>query len=181
MFSKRKSGAAEPDREFSSAHPLDESKIGDLVLPRLAVQPPAVFASTLMAGAAIDHFLAPMSLGLGWPGAIAGLVLGVSGVALAMWSMQAYRRAASSPDPNHMPSTLVTTGPYRRTRNPIYLGSLLMVAGIGIGANVPWILVLTVIAAFVVHYGIVLREEAYLEHVFGQRYLDFKSRVRRWV
>jgi protein-S-isoprenylcysteine O-methyltransferase Ste14 len=75
----------------------------------------------------------------------------------------------------------VTTGIHGWTRNPIYLGLFLVYGGIGIAARSPWTLILTLPLAFTIRYGVVGREEAYLERRFGDAYRDYKARVRRWL
>jgi protein-S-isoprenylcysteine O-methyltransferase Ste14 len=76
---------------------------------------------------------------------------------------------------------LVTTGVHGWTRNPIYLGMFLVYGGIGVAARSPWTLILTLPLAITIRYGVVAREEAYLERRFGAAYRDDKARVRRWV
>jgi protein-S-isoprenylcysteine O-methyltransferase Ste14 len=75
----------------------------------------------------------------------------------------------------------VTTGIHGWTRNPIYLGMFLVYGGIGLAAQSPWILILTLPLAITICFGVVAREEAYLERRFGDAYLDYKARVRRWL
>lgn len=67
------------------------------------------------------------------------------------------------------------------TRNPIYLGMFLVFIGIGVAAQSLWILTLTLPLAIIIRYGVVAREEAYLERRFGGAYRDYKTRVRRWL
>ena len=82
----------------------------------------------------------------------------------------------------HKPTTaIVENGPYRFTRNPIYLGMFLSQAGIAIGFDDLWVLATLVPFYFVIRHGVVAREEAYLERKFGAVYLGYKSRVRRWL
>jgi protein-S-isoprenylcysteine O-methyltransferase Ste14 len=76
---------------------------------------------------------------------------------------------------------LVTTGIHGWTRNPIYLGMFLVYGGIGVAAQSTWVLVLTLPLAILIRYGVVVREEAYLERRFRDAYLDYKRRVRRWL
>jgi protein-S-isoprenylcysteine O-methyltransferase Ste14 len=76
---------------------------------------------------------------------------------------------------------LVTTGIHGWSRNPIYLGMFLIYGGIGVAAQSPWILILMLPLAITVRYGVVAREEAYLERRFGDAYLNYKRRVRRWL
>jgi protein-S-isoprenylcysteine O-methyltransferase Ste14 len=178
VFRRKRSGL---NNEFSSAHPLDDEDIGELKLPKFVAQPPAVYLVAVLGGATLEQFVWPLSFGLGWVGSVIGLLLGVAGVTLTMMAMQAFRKAASSPDPNHMPSVLVETGPFTRTRNPLYLGTLLMVLGVGIAANMPWVVVAAIPAMLVIHFGVVVREEAYLEDMFGEEYRAYSQRVRRWI
>jgi len=78
-------------------------------------------------------------------------------------------------------STLVTGGIHGWSRNPIYVGMFLLYAGIGLVVRSPWILILTLPLAITIRYGVVAREEAYLERRFGDAYRDYKTRVRRWL
>ena len=90
--------------------------------------------------------------------------------------------AAATPVPTNEPTrALVTTGIHGWTRNPIYLGMFLVYGGIGIAARSPWTLVLTLPLAITIRYGVVAREEAYLERRFGDAYRDYKARVHRWL
>ena len=84
--------------------------------------------------------------------------------------------------PTNVPTrALVTTGIHGWTRNPIYVGFFLVYLGIGIAARSPWILILTPPLAVTIRYGVVAREEVYLERRFGDAYGDYKMRVRRWL
>ena len=76
---------------------------------------------------------------------------------------------------------LVTTGIHGWSRNPIYVGMFLIYGGIAITAASTWLLALALPLAIVIRYGVVAREEAYLERRFGSAYRDYKARVRRWV
>jgi protein-S-isoprenylcysteine O-methyltransferase Ste14 len=76
---------------------------------------------------------------------------------------------------------LVTRGIHGWSRNPIYLGMFLVYGGIGIAVRSPWILILLLPLAVTIRYGVVAREEAYLERRFGNAYRDYKARVRRWL
>ena len=78
-------------------------------------------------------------------------------------------------------TTIVGTGPYRLTRNPIYLGMMLGLIGLAVALNSLWLLLPVAPFALVIRYGVVAREEAYLERKFGDVHLSYKSRVRRWL
>jgi protein-S-isoprenylcysteine O-methyltransferase Ste14 len=111
---------------------------------------------------------------------IAGLLI-VIGISLFGTGVKSFS-AAATPVPTNMPArTLVTTGIHGRTRNPIYLGFFLVYVGIGLVAHSLWILALTMPIAVVMRYGVVAREESYLERRFGDAYRDYKARVRRWL
>ena len=75
----------------------------------------------------------------------------------------------------------IDTGPYRFMRNPIYLGMFLGLVGLAIAFDSLWLLVALVPFALVIRYGVVAREEAYLDRKFGDVYRRFRSRVRRWL
>jgi protein-S-isoprenylcysteine O-methyltransferase Ste14 len=75
----------------------------------------------------------------------------------------------------------VKTGPYRFTRNPIYLGMVLGLIGLAIAFNSLWLLMTLVPFALVIHYGVITREEAYLERKFRDVYRRYRARVRRWL
>ena len=90
--------------------------------------------------------------------------------------MRGYTR--SSPVPT---TAIVAQGPYRYTRNPIYIGMFLGQTGFALGFNSLWLLAMLVPFYLVIRYGVVAREEAYLERKFGATYGTYKSRVRRWL
>ena len=145
------------------------------------IRPPIALALAVAAGFAAT-WLYPLPfvqalIPAGWVGA--GLF--VLGLALAAWAVATMRRAGTRFE-THQPTTrIVSAGPYRLTRNPIYAGMFLALIGLAIGFDSLWLL--GALAAFypVIRYGVVAREEAYLERKFGGAYLDYKARVRRWV
>ncbi len=91
------------------------------------------------------------------------------------------RRAGTEFDVHKPTTAIVENGPYRATRNPIYLGMLLGQVGIAIGFDNLWVLAMLVPFYFLIRHGVVAREEAYLERKFGTLYRNYKSRVRRWL
>jgi len=147
-------------------------------------RPPLLFLASLLLGFVLDRLLdSQLSLSgetdLIWWTVGGGLML--IGVALAAAGIRNFSRAAT-PVPTNEPSrALVTTGIHGWSRNPIYLGMFLAYGGITIAARSPWILILTLPLAVTMRYGVVAREEAYLERRFGDAYRDYKARVRRWL
>ena len=146
-------------------------------------RPPFLFLAALLLGFASDRVLllrfpVLMSEPVHW--IIAGSLI-LAGLTLAAAGIRNLSRAGT-PVPTYEPTrALVTTGIHGRTRNPIYLGFFLMYGGLGIAARNPSILVLMLPLAIVIRYGVVAREEAYLERRFGDAYRDYRARVRRWM
>jgi protein-S-isoprenylcysteine O-methyltransferase Ste14 len=125
----------------------------------------------------VAHHSAPLGDALVWP----GWVLVAAGVALVGWSALAFRKARTTIVPHEPPSALVETGPYRFSRNPIYLADLMILAGAALILGEPAALVLLVAFHQILLRQFILPEEAVLERDLGQPYLDFKARVRRWI
>ena len=89
---------------------------------------------------------------------------------------------AGTPVRGYKPTqALVTTGVHGWSRNPIYVGMFLIYAGVGVAVQSPWIMILIVPLAITIRFGVVAREEAYLERRFGDAYQAYKARVRRWL
>lgn len=146
-------------------------------------RPILFFPAAILVGLALDRLL-PLSFPV--PGIdlvywIVGGCLILIGLAFFAAGVRNFSRAATPLPTNQPARVLVTTGIYRWTRNPIYLGFFLVYGGIGVAAQSPWILILTLPLAIAVRYGVVAREEVYLERRFGDAYLDYKRRVRRWL
>jgi protein-S-isoprenylcysteine O-methyltransferase Ste14 len=112
---------------------------------------------------------------------LAGVALIALGLLLSIAVVRAFGRVGT-PVPPYRPTThFVTTGPYRYTRNPDYIGQTLTYVGIAIVANSWWPLFLLPLVLLVVQRGVVRREERYLEVKFGQEYRDYMARVPRWL
>jgi protein-S-isoprenylcysteine O-methyltransferase Ste14 len=146
-------------------------------------RPPLLFLAALLLGLASDRLLPwPFTVRAGdllhW--AVAGSFIPV-GLALAAAGIRNFFRAATPVPTNEPTRALVTTGIHGWSRNPIYLGMFLVYGGIGIAARSPITLILTLPLAITIRYGVVAREEAYLEGRFGDAYRSYKARVRRWL
>jgi protein-S-isoprenylcysteine O-methyltransferase Ste14 len=102
-------------------------------------------------------------------------------LALLAWAIVTITRAGSSVPTNLPTTTIVESGPYRFTRNPIYLGMFLGLIGLALAFDTLWLLLMLVPFALAIRYGVVGREEAYLERKFGDAYRGYRSRVRRWL
>lgn len=93
----------------------------------------------------------------------------------------ALKRAGTPVNPFKSTTSLVVEGPYRLSRNPMYLSLTLLYAGAGVLLNLMWTFVLLPGALAIMHYGVILREERYLEEKFGQAYQRYRAKVRRWI
>lgn len=144
------------------------------------VRPPLVYLSAIILGV-ILHLIAPISF---FPHALAmpvGIALILIAIALLYASVARFR-AAGTPVPAYKPTTaIVRKGPYRFTRNPIYLGFSLFQLGVAICVNSVWLLVTLALALVLMTYAVIQKEEQYLERKFGAEYLDYKTSVRRWL
>ncbi|HSE77200.1 MAG TPA: isoprenylcysteine carboxylmethyltransferase family protein [Alphaproteobacteria bacterium] len=149
-----------------------------------AVRPPRLHLAAIAVGFALDWIvptaLAPSDLSPSWRAAIGGGLVAL-GAALFTWSIGRFR-AADTPVPTIQPTrALVADGPYRFSRNPIYLSMAVIHAGIALAADNAWVLLLLAPTLIVIRYGVIAREERYLERKFGADYLAYKRQVRRWV
>jgi protein-S-isoprenylcysteine O-methyltransferase Ste14 len=148
--------------------------------PGIKIPPPLIYLLPLLLGLVLDRrahvpFL-PRGVArvLGWP-----LVGGA--MALATWFARTMRDAETTMHINKPVSTLVQDGPFRYSRNPGYLSLTILYAGIAVLRNALWAILLLPLVLIVMQREVIGREERYLERTFGEEYLDYKARVRRWV
>ena len=155
----------------------------DAQVARPIMRPPLLYLACLILGLALDRVL-PLSLTIPVADLVRWMTGGcliIVGVTIFVGGVRNFSRAAT-PVPSTQPvRMLVTTGIHSLSRNPIYVGMFLIYAGIGVAALSPWILVLMLPIAIIMRYGVVAREEVYLERRFGDAYRDYKARVRRWL
>ena len=144
------------------------------------IPPPPIYLLALLLGLLLDRrahvpFL-PRGVArlLGWP-----LVGG--GMALATWFVRTMRDADTTLDVNKPVSSLVQDGPFRYSRNPGYLSLTILYVGIASLRNALWAILLLPLVVYVIQREVIEREERYLERTFGEEYLTYKRRVRRWV
>ena len=160
-----------------------DQQASDTAVAGAIARPPFLYLACLLLGLALDHVM-PLPLALPeaalirWP---VGGGLIVVGLAIVAAGIRNFSRAATPVPSNKPVRALVTTGIHGWSRNPIYVGMFLLYAGVGLAARSPWVLVLALPLAITLRYGVVAREEAYLERRFGDPYRDYKARVRRWL
>ena len=112
---------------------------------------------------------------------VLGAMLLLMSAAIARWAFVTLRQAGTSANPRKASMALATDGPFRLSRNPIYLAMTGLYLGIALIGNTWWPLLLLAPLLFVMHYGVVLREERYLEKQFGEIYVAYKTSSRRWL
>lgn len=148
--------------------------------PGVDMPPPLYFVGPLVACLLIEAFVPTRILAHPW-GWIVGAVLLLAGLALAIAAARTQRRAGTDFRPDRPSTRIVSHGVYGRTRNPIYLGFALATTGIALLANSLWALAAVPIGIALVQTFVIAREERYLERKFGEEYLAYKRRVRRWL
>ncbi|HWB45295.1 MAG TPA: isoprenylcysteine carboxylmethyltransferase family protein [Hyphomicrobiaceae bacterium] len=148
---------------------------------RVVVRPPLAWGLAVIGGFALDWFAPLPFLPPDWPAIWLGATIFVLALALLIWAVVTMTRAGSNVPTNRPTIAIVGGGPYRFTRNPIYLGMFLGLIGLATTFNAVWLLIALFPFALVIRYGVVAREETYLERKFGDMYRSYRSRVRRWL
>jgi protein-S-isoprenylcysteine O-methyltransferase Ste14 len=152
----------------------------DAAAVRLA--PPLVYLLAVIAGVLLQYLVYPLRAAL--PGGLritATVVLAALGLALMLGAFRHFQRTGQDPAPWTPTPEMIASGVYERTRNPMYVSMTLLLASIGIGAANGWMLLSIPLVVLVIQQTAIRHEEAYLERKFGEPYLAYKRRVRRWI
>ena len=150
--------------------------------PGVIAPPPLIFGGIFLLALAIDRTL--LGMGFSLPDearTIAGGLCGFAGIALILVAAVQFRAARTAIEPWKPTTAIVTTGVFGFSRNPIYLGMAVGYAGLGLLADSVLALVLLPLALLIMQYGVIRREERYLETKFGNSYSDYCRNVRRWM
>ncbi|ODP39413.1 methyltransferase family protein [Sphingomonas turrisvirgatae] len=145
--------------------------------------PPLIFLAFLGLGIALEYGLV-RTQGLDMPASLRVTVIGalfLVGAALIAAATLRFRKAGTPAPPWHPTTSFVAEGVYRWTRNPMYLGMMLIYLAGGVAADAPVVFWLLVLLIPTIHYGVILREERYMAGKFGQPYIDYTHRVPRWL
>ena len=148
--------------------------------PNIIAPPPLIFFGCALASWLLQHLfpLRVMSYSLSLP---IGIALACVAGSLVVWAALIMKERGTNVRPDRPSQTIVTSGPYRFTRNPMYLSLCLLQLGLGFILD-GWIPLLFIIPlALILHFGVIVREEQYLESKFGEQYSVLKKTVRRWV
>ena len=143
------------------------------------LRPPILFLGSILLGIALNrawplHFVSPSVR-------LVGLLVAVCAVALFLLSYREFRAAGTSVQGSKRTTVIVRTGPYRFSRNPIYLAFILFVLGLSVWLNNLWLLVTVVPAVAIIALVVIPREERFLKQDFNEQYSSYKAAVRRWL
>jgi protein-S-isoprenylcysteine O-methyltransferase Ste14 len=161
--------------EGIDAPPRDEADRSGVKIP-----PPLLYIAGFVVGVALELAFPIAALPLAL--ALAALFVGVAiWLALDGAAMLHFRRSGTSMVPMRPSTALVTSGPYRFTRNPMYVGMAVLYAALALALGVIWALAVLPLVILAVDRLVIAREEPYLERKFGEQYREYKRRVRRWL
>jgi protein-S-isoprenylcysteine O-methyltransferase Ste14 len=143
------------------------------------LRPPIIFLCAILLGIVLSrtwplHFVSPGVR-------LLGPIVTACAVVLFLLSYREFRRAGTSVQGSKRSTTIVRTGPYRFSRNPIYLAFILLVLGLSVWLNTLWLFVTLVPAVGIIAVVVIPREERFLERNFNDQYLSYKAQVRRWL
>ena len=147
--------------------------------PGVITIPPLIYLAFLVPGIALE-LLFPVDLLFNLAQYIVGFLLVATSLVLLPRAFGRFRAARTNVDVRKPTTAIIRDGPYRFSRNPLYLSMTLIYLGIGVASDSLWILGTLIPALVVMYYGVIFREEAYLERKFGEEYLSYKRSVRRW-
>lgn len=152
----------------------------DLDSPHVLILPPLLYLLGLAVGF-ILHLLAPRSIAPPPLAYVLAIALLVAGIGLGSWARLHLKRRGTHVDPRQPTTALVTDGPYRYSRNPLYFRVTLLYLGFAFFVNDVWLLAVLPLVLIVLYVGVIRREERYLEAKFGDDYRAYKANVRRWL
>lgn len=148
--------------------------------PGVIALPPLIFLVAIVVGALI-HWIRPLTIPVPtlWRWVAGAVIAGC--VAFAMWARVTFTRAGTNVNPNLPSLVIVESGPYRITRNPMYVAMTIALGALAFATRVGWYLVLLVPVSALLYWGVILREERYLSAKFGAPYDAYRQRVRRYL
>ncbi len=148
--------------------------------PNVIAIPPLIYLAFLAVGLLLDYLFPVPVL----PNSIqyaVGFGISIASALIMPFVLLRFKNANTNFDPRKPTTRIVTTGPYRYSRNPSYVSLTMLYLGIAIAADSVWVLAGLIPTLVVMHYGVILREEQYLAEKFGEPYLQYKRSVRRWL
>jgi len=148
----------------------------------VVIKPPVLFLAFLVLGIMLN-FIVKLAIfsesSVGYVYFAGGLLI-LSGVSLIIWAAKTFKKSGEAPHHGNPIHKIITSGPFQFTRNPMYLSMISIYIGLSIILNTYWLLLFLPPMLTILHYGVILREEEYLENKFKEEYVSYKSQVRRW-
>ena len=185
----KKTPSDDPSQETSDGTPVTNAPVTNAPVtdtfdgvdaPDVLTFPSVIFAIFFVMGYVTDLAF-PVALGWADGRMVVGGGFIAASIALVGWAVSRFIRAKTHVDVRQPATIIVTDGPYRLSRNPMYLAASLLYGGVTIILAMPWTLVLLIPCLITLRQGVILREERYLDRKFGDTYRAYKSRVRRWI
>ena len=148
--------------------------------PNVIAIPPLIYLAFLAVGLLLDYLFPVPVLPNSIQYAVGFGIIIAPGLVMRFVLLE-FRKAETQFDPRKPTTAIITTGPYRFSRNPSYISLTMLYLGIAIAADSVWVLAGLIPTLVIMHYGVILREEEYLETKFSEEYLRYKNTVRRWL
>lgn len=148
---------------------------------KIIAPPPLIYFLTLVEGLILQYYVPIYIISPSLPLLLLAIFLFVMGCILPVWSLLTMRSSRTPVNPYKTPTNLVTKGPYKFSRNPIYVGLTFIYLAISIIANSLWLFLLLIPMLTLLWWGVIQREEIQLEESFGEAYLAYKKQVRCWL
>ncbi len=148
--------------------------------PQVKIIPPLVFLTGLLVGSLANIWIPTKVVSNAVPWSIGGVLI-ICGLIVSGAAVVKFKRAGTTVRPDRAASTLVTAGPYRVCRNPMYLGLAVLSLGVAIADQSLWTLIALALVVTLIQRRVIEPEEAFLEKRFGAEYLSYKRAVRRWL
>jgi protein-S-isoprenylcysteine O-methyltransferase Ste14 len=149
--------------------------------PDVVIHPPIALAIALVLAFALNWVMPLPFVPPAIPHIQTGVLLVIAALLIIRWAAVTFRKARTNILTSQATTAIVATGPFAYSRNPIYVAALIGMVASAIAFNSLWFLAALVVIYVVLRYGVIAREEIYLERKFGAPYLDYKSKVRRWL
>lgn len=156
------------------------SEKGLLDNPGVIALPPLLYGATFLAALAL-HWLLPLPVLEQGVAFWLGVALLLVGLGIALWGQGTMRAAGTNVNPSEPTTAIVTGGPFKFSRNPLYVALMLLYLGLSLAVNTWWGFFAVVPLLVVMHHGVVLREERYLERKFSETYQQYRVKVRRYL
>lgn len=149
--------------------------------PRTLILPPLPYAAAIAGGWWLDRHVLAMPLDIGLITKLLAVLAVTAGLSLMVWAIWAFGRHKTTVNPYAGATHLCTAGPFRFSRNPIYLGDWFILVGLSFWFATLWPMLMSPVVWFVIRYGVIRHEEEHLLAKFGDEFKAYKLSVRRWL